>query len=60
MSTNTPTNWTDSHTCPFCETRLSSPGAGFVDHLSEDPACQNGFTVWRERVGGDLKGGWSG
>ena len=59
-ATNTPSNWSDPSTCPFCGAALADPGAGFVDHLAESPACESGHTDWKENVAGDLAGGWSG
>lgn len=52
--------WNDPNRCPFCETELETPGAGFVDHLGESPACEDSFETWRSNVAGDLVGGWSG
>lgn len=60
VNANTPTNWSDPSTCPFCGAALESPGAGFVDHLDESPACDKGFGNWKEHVAGDLGGEWSG
>jgi hypothetical protein len=56
----TATTWNDPYHCPFCENELETPGAGFVDHLGENPDCEEGFEVWRSHVAGDLPGGWSG
>jgi hypothetical protein len=54
------TTWNDPNHCPFCETELETPGAGFVDHLGESPDCQTGFEAWRSNIAGDVPGGWSG
>lgn len=56
----TVTTWNDPNRCPFCERELETPGAGFVDHLGENPDCESGFEVWRGRIAGDLPSGWSG
>ncbi|MFA9518553.1 hypothetical protein ACERIT_15285 [Halopenitus sp. H-Gu1] len=53
-------NWSDPSDCPFCGTALSDPGAGFIDHLSDNDACEAGFDEWRENVAGDMGGEWSG
>ncbi len=53
-------SWNDPERCPFCGEALASPGAGFVDHTAEHPECEAKFETWRDRVGGDLRGGWSG
>lgn len=60
MSATTTTNWTNTGTCPFCGDQLADPGAGFVDHIGENPNCQSSFDVWRENVAGDVAGEWSG
>jgi len=52
--------WDDPNRCPFCGDELPSPGAGFVGHVEESPACRAEFGTWRERVTDDLMGGWSG
>lgn len=52
--------WTDPNQCPFCGAQLPSPGAGFVDHLDENPACESGFETWRDRITDDIRGGWMG
>lgn len=52
--------WTDPNRCPFCEDALASPGAGFIAHVEESPDCEAAFGTWRDRVGGDVGGGWSG
>lgn len=54
------TNWSDPNVCPFCETTLADPGAGFIDHLDDSPGCAAGFDVWRDNVGADIGGTWSG
>ncbi|ELY85567.1 DUF7501 family protein [Natrialba taiwanensis] len=56
----TTTDWSDPVSCPFCGDELASPGAGFVDHIHENEACEDEFTFWRENVSGDLAGEWSG
>lgn len=64
MSAETPTTpdptWSKPHVCPFCESDLDDPGAGFVDHLKERDDCARGFEAWRGKVAGDMVGGWSG
>ena len=60
MSVNGTREWTDPITCPFCGGELASPGAGFVDHLDENGACERAFDRWRENVAGDLVGEWTG
>lgn len=52
--------WSDPQLCPFCETTLASPGAGFIDHLAEAPGCRREFESWRARVDDDLIGEWGG
>ena len=59
MSTQA-TNWSDPETCPFCGDELPNPGAGFVDHIGENPDCESGFDLWRRNVAGDLGGEWMG
>jgi len=46
--------------CPFCESELASPGAGFVRHIDESPECRDAFETWRDRVTDDMRGGWAG
>ena len=46
--------------CPFCESELASPGAGFVRHIEESPECRDAFETWRDRVTDDMRGGWAG
>ena len=58
MATNT--SWSDPESCPFCGGALASPGAGFVDHVDDNPDCAERFDEWRERVAGDVRAGWSG
>ena len=53
-------NWTDPNVCPFCEAPLADPGAGFIDHLRDNPGCSTGFERWRDNVGADIGGTWSG
>lgn len=60
VTANTPSNWSDTSSCPFCGAELASPGAGFVDHIAESPECDAGFTNWKDNVAGDLGGEWSG
>ena len=52
--------WSDPSQCPFCDTALASPGAGFVDHLDDSDDCRTEFDVWRGRVADDLGGAWTG
>jgi hypothetical protein len=57
MSTGTPTaNWTDANNCPFCDATLPNPGAGFVDHIADNPDCESGFDAWRFHLAGDFGG----
>ena len=56
----TTATWSDPNHCPFCDSELESPGVGFVDHLGDSPDCESDFETWRSRIGGDLRGGWSG
>ncbi|WP_058366694.1 DUF7501 family protein [Haloparvum sedimenti] len=64
MSAETPTTveatWSDPNECPFCGAALADPGAGFVDHVAENPDCDRRFETWRDRVAGDMGGEWSG
>lgn len=60
MSANTEPVWSDPSTCPFCGSELANPGAGFVDHVTENPDCESGFDIWRENLVGDLVGEWGG
>lgn len=57
---STSATWNDPNRCPFCGDVLTSPGEGFVDHVEESPECESEFGIWRENVGGDIAGGWSG
>ncbi|MFC6724732.1 hypothetical protein ACFQE1_10165 [Halobium palmae] len=52
--------WTDPERCPFCGDELTDGGAGFVFHIGEAPSCESRFETWRQRVGGDMSGEWSG
>ena len=52
--------WTDPYRCPFCGAGLRSPGAGFIDHVEETPECASRFEQWRDRIGDDIQGDWSG
>jgi hypothetical protein len=58
--THTQTTWTGTEHCPFCDADLPDPGAGFIDHLDDSEACEEGFDVWRANVADDVRGGWSG
>lgn len=60
MATNTTTNWSDPVACPFCGAELTSPGAGFVDHIDDNADCEDGFEHWRANIAGDLAGEWTG
>ena len=53
-------SWGDPDRCPFCGTRLVTPGAGFVAHLGESSDCESRFDAWRTRITDDIRGGWSG
>jgi hypothetical protein len=55
-----PSTWSDPEVCPFCEMVMESPEAGFMYHLKSNPSCENGFEQWRGKVGGDIRGAWSG
>lgn len=59
-TTAVPTTWNNPNVCPFCEMQLESPGAGFMDHLKTNPACESGFEQWRGNINNDIRGGWSG
>jgi hypothetical protein len=52
--------WTDPAQCPFCETELESPGAGFVRHIETSSRCKEHFDLWRDRIRGDMRAEWSG
>lgn len=54
------TTWTNPVTCPFCGDQLSSPGAGFVDHIERNGDCETEFEHWRSNIASDLAGEWSG
>lgn len=60
MSTNVQPNWSDAASCPYCESDLADPGAGFVDHVAESPDCLESYAAWKERVASDVPAGWSG
>lgn len=53
-------SWSDPYHCPFCGAALASPGSGFVSHVEDNPECDDAFDAWRDRIGGDMAGGWSG
>jgi hypothetical protein len=59
MQTRT-TSWDDPDRCPFCEAGLVDGGAGFIDHIDDNPGCRDGFDRWRGQVRDDMTGGWSG
>ncbi|WP_255151383.1 DUF7501 family protein [Halorarius halobius] len=52
--------WDDPDYCPFCGTRLTSGGAGFIDHLEASPDCETRFAEWLEHVRDDIGGEWGG
>lgn len=52
--------WNDPFECPFCGENLPSPGAGFVDHVSENAECEKRHENWRDNVVEDMRGGWGG
>jgi len=52
--------WTDTLRCPFCGDRLSDPGRGFIDHIDTSGTCRDAFETWRNTVGDDMGGTWSG
>lgn len=54
------TTWNDPDHCPFCNTELPNPGAGFIDHVNENPDCESEFDAWRTQIADDIRGGWSG
>ncbi|RKD97174.1 DUF7501 family protein [Halopiger aswanensis] len=60
MSTNGTREWVDPIVCPFCGDELPSPGAGFVDHIDENEACEHRFDRWRTNIAGDIGGEWTG
>ncbi|MFC4356921.1 hypothetical protein ACFO0N_03045 [Halobium salinum] len=63
MSVETTTSrpqWTDTEQCPFCGDQLTDAGAGFIDHIDEEPTCESSFESWRTQVAGDMDGEWSG
>jgi hypothetical protein len=57
--TGTPT-WNGTETCPFCGDEIPDPGAGFIAHTRDSPACRSAFDGWRERLRSDMRGEWSG
>mgnify|MGYP000031677453 FL=1 len=56
----TATNSVEPNRCPFCERPIGSAGAGFMEHIESHPECSKAFELWRERVDGDMPGGWAG
>lgn len=60
MSQTATTTWTDPSCCPFCDSDLADPGAGFIDHIHTSPECQTEFDMWRSNIAGDMGGEWSG
>jgi len=56
----TATNSVEPNRCPFCERPIGSAGAGFMEHIESNPECNEAFELWRERVDGDMPGGWAG
>ncbi|WP_459820404.1 DUF7501 family protein [Halorubrum luteum] len=50
----------DPEQCPFCGATLASAGAGFMDHVDENPECDEQFTTWRVRIAQDIHAGWAG
>ncbi|WP_340100092.1 DUF7501 family protein [Salinibaculum salinum] len=53
-------DWANPDFCPFCGTRLTDPGAGFIDHLDESESCRERFADWREHIADDIGSEWSG
>lgn len=53
-------NWANPDLCPFCGTRLTDGGAGFMDHIDEASVCEERFEAWKEQIRGDMGGEWSG
>lgn len=53
-------DWDNPDYCPFCGAALADGGAGFIDHVDENPECKRRFDAWRERVSDDIGGEWSG
>ncbi|UWG50030.1 Uncharacterized protein AArcCO_0709 [Halalkaliarchaeum sp. AArc-CO] len=53
-------DWVAPSQCPFCEAALADPGAGFMEHLRENPTCERGFEQWRNNVADDMRGEWGG
>jgi hypothetical protein len=50
----------DPDYCPFCGTRLTDAGAGFVDHTEESEPCRQRFEDWKANVADDVGGEWDG
>ena len=57
---STTATWGDPSDCPFCGSELPNPGAGFIDHIEENPDCEDGFETWRSNINDDICAGWSG
>ncbi|MFC3476629.1 DUF7501 family protein [Halobacterium litoreum] len=53
-------DWDDPDACPFCGASLRDGGAGFIEHVEENPACRRRFEEWRENVAGDVGPEWLG
>jgi len=56
----TSSNWADVYQCPFCGGDLPSPGSGFVDHIDQNPDCDEEFEAWRDTITDDVPHGWPG
>ncbi|SDM96787.1 hypothetical protein SAMN04487949_3014 [Halogranum gelatinilyticum] len=62
MSARTATtrNWDTPDACPFCGGHLTDGGAGFIDHIDDNPSCAEEFHDWRSMVASDMSGEWGG
>ncbi len=52
--------WTNPEVCPFCNTTLTSPGEGFMNHIETNDGCRSHYEDWRTNITDDMTGGWSG
>lgn len=50
-----PTRWEAN--CMFCGQGITDEGAGFLDHISGRPGCQDAYATWVENLQGDWGGG---
>ncbi|QLC34630.1 hypothetical protein EFA46_010580 [Halarchaeum sp. CBA1220] len=51
-------DWDDPQECPWCGAAIENGGAGFVDHIDENPECAEAFETWQETVSDDVARGW--